>query len=194
MVDGETPRLGLFSLDGDPISLPFVWPVVPDGVVEYATVVPNRYGIFGPPEAALEVDTLAVFEQEIQQCPPLLLWEIIDGLGEFTVDVQRRTSAVDMTADNRVVRHRPGRIGDRRCWPGTACDRIPRPSAGRSARRASASFGPRGHRRRRTSTRTGCRRRPAGSYGAGVWMHGAAPDHTRRRNATGCRRQHAFPK
>tara|TARA_B100000809_G_scaffold225252_1_gene236097 strand:- start:23 stop:313 length:291 start_codon:yes stop_codon:yes gene_type:complete len=72
-----------------------------------AAIVPDCYGIFRPSEAALEVNSLNVTEQKLQQGSAFFFRQVIDAFGKFPVNEQGGSARVAMPAYHRVMVFRP---------------------------------------------------------------------------------------
>ena len=53
--------------------------------MENATIVPNRYSVWGPLETTLKIHPLCVREQEIKQSLAFVLRQFVNLLGKFAV-------------------------------------------------------------------------------------------------------------
>src|SRR6187200_2895043 len=99
-----------FNGHASPFAL--VRPVVPDGAVDHTAVVPERNVIALPPEPDLEVDLLAVIEQQVEHRAALRLAQLVDPRGEGAVDEDRLPPGLWMRPDDGMVgvRIRPARV------------------------------------------------------------------------------------
>jgi hypothetical protein len=102
-----TPGQGFLANHGYASPPALLWVVVPQGMMQCAAIVPDRYRIFRPPEATLEIDSLNVAKQKLQQSLAFFLWEHINAFGEFPVNEQCRSARVAMFAYDRVMVFRP---------------------------------------------------------------------------------------
>src|SRR5262245_43551573 len=91
-----------FTFDRHAAPLALVRPVVPDGVMHHAAVVPERNVVLRPSETNLKVDLLAVIEEKREQRVAFSLRQLVDAGRERAVDEERLAPGFRMRADHRM--------------------------------------------------------------------------------------------
>src|SRR5437867_2754854 len=91
-----------FSCKCGPVQEPAVSVIVVDGVVQRASVVPDRQRSIIPTKSAGEFRTGAVLEQEPEEGPALGLGHSLKARRIDRIDVEGLVSALGMRAHNRV--------------------------------------------------------------------------------------------
>src|SRR6185369_6543645 len=95
----------LRALDLDAEAEPLVRPVVPDGAMLGAAVIPEGDRMLAPVEAHLPLGALDVLEQELEQRIALHRRQIVDVRGLAAIDVDELAAGPGMHRDDRVRAH-----------------------------------------------------------------------------------------
>jgi hypothetical protein len=90
------------ALDGHAVSLAFVRPVIPDGMMHRAAVVPECHVVALPAVTDLKLELLAVIEQKVEQHVAFAIGELVDSRRERAIHVQRLPARVGMRPHDRV--------------------------------------------------------------------------------------------
>jgi len=91
------------TLDCDPVALALVGPVVPQGEMLGAAVVPKGDGVLGPAEAHLKFRPLLMAVEKIQQRLAFGGFQSVDAGGEAGVHIRRLTARLGMGAHHRML-------------------------------------------------------------------------------------------
>src|SRR5258708_32966132 len=96
------PKIRRRALDQDPIARAHIRPVIPDGEMLGAAVVPERDGVLCPAEAQVPMRPRAMVEEKFEDGRTLVAGQLVDLHGHAAIDIDELAPGLGVPRDHRM--------------------------------------------------------------------------------------------